>query len=156
MVQVVKFSNIQVSYCMAEENTFSKTFSFLQRFGDQPPGHSNMGRSSTEASASSQSHDSATPKRYQRELSPSGQQCTVLVTGVPTDASEELLTDYFENTRRSKGGPVSKVDINRERQTCLVTFESPDGRLTSLNACTGIDCFRMGINITAQERNYLN
>ena len=36
--------------------------------------------------------------------------------------------DYFENQRRSNGGPVSSVVMKRDLQMCLVTFESPDGK----------------------------
>ena len=48
---------------------------------------------------------------------------------LPADATKDVLTNYFENARRSKGGPVTRVDINPELQTCLITFENPDGRL---------------------------
>ena len=54
-------------------------------------------------------------------------QCTVEVYGLPPGASEDLVTNYFENARRSKGGPVSAVVMEPEHQKCLVTFESPDG-----------------------------
>lgn len=56
------------------------------------------------------------------------QQCTVKVTDLPTEVTEDVLTNYFENERRSKGGPVSRVDIDRDHQTCWITFESPGGR----------------------------
>lgn len=98
----------------------SELFHFLQRFENQPGSdRENRRRSCPEVSD---------PRRRRSELSPAVRQSTVLVTGLTTDLSEDDLTDYFENVRRSKGGPVSKVDINRERQTCFVTFESPDGK----------------------------
>ncbi|XP_078364642.1 protein mono-ADP-ribosyltransferase PARP14-like isoform X2 [Oculina patagonica] len=52
-------------------------------------------------------------------------QCKVEVHGLPPGASEDLVTNYFENTKRSKGGPVSAVVMEPELQKCLVTFESP-------------------------------
>ena len=55
------------------------------------------------------------------------QQCTVKVTGLLADTSEDLLRNYFENKRRSRGGPVSSVDVDRERQECFITFESSNG-----------------------------
>lgn len=79
------------------------------------------------ASASPQLEDETTKKIYLSEKS-SVQQCTVKVTNLPTDATEDVLINYFENTRRSKGGPVSLVDVDREHHTCLITFENPDGR----------------------------
>ena len=56
------------------------------------------------------------------------QQCTVKVTGLSEKISKDLLTNYFENVRRSKGGPISKINLDSDLQECLITFESPDGR----------------------------
>ena len=36
--------------------------------------------------------------------------------------------NYFENAKRSKGGPVSTVVMEPELQKCLVTFESAEGK----------------------------
>ena len=55
-------------------------------------------------------------------------QCTILVAGLPDGATEDLVINYFENRKRSMGGPVSNVEISPELQTCKVTFESSDGR----------------------------
>ena len=57
----------------------------------------------------------------------SNQQCTIEVAGLPDGATEDLVLNYFENTKRSKGGPVTNIVMNPELQTCQVTFESPDG-----------------------------
>ena len=56
------------------------------------------------------------------------EQCTVEVFGLPPGASEDLVINYFENPKRSKGGPVSAVVINPDSQKCLVTFESAEGK----------------------------
>lgn len=40
--------------------------------------------------------------------------------------------NYFENVKRSKGGPVSTVVINPDSQKCLVTFESAEGKAVDL------------------------
>ena len=61
------------------------------------------------------------------ELSTS-QQCSILVQGLQRDATEDLVLNYFENTKRSKGGPVAEVHMNSDSRTCRVIFESPDGR----------------------------
>lgn len=55
------------------------------------------------------------------------EQCTVEVYGLPDGASEDLVVNYFENARRSKGGPVSCVVMQTDFQKCLVTFESAEG-----------------------------
>ena len=49
------------------------------------------------------------------------------VYGLPDGASEDLVVNYFENARRSKGGPVSCVVMQTDFQKCLVTFESAEG-----------------------------
>lgn len=59
-------------------------------------------------------------------------QCTVKVTGLSEDISEDLLTNYFENTKRSKGGPVCSIDIDRDLRECFITFESPEGMSKTL------------------------
>ena len=56
------------------------------------------------------------------------EQCTVEVIGLPPGASEDLVINYFENAKRSKGDPVSTVVINPDSQKCLVTFESAEGK----------------------------
>ena len=58
----------------------------------------------------------------------SSPQCTVQVVGLPDCVTEDLVINYFENRKKSKGGPVSRVVISPDLQTCKVTFESPDGR----------------------------
>ena len=87
------------------------------------------------------SHDPrASPSNRQnntfRELNvkPStSQQCSILVEGLPNDATKDLVLNYFENKRRSKGGPVVDADMNSDSRTCRVIFESPDGRLECTN-----------------------
>ncbi|CAM5107194.1 unnamed protein product [Natator depressus] len=46
------------------------------------------------------------------------------VLGVPPDVEEELLVLYFENRRRSGGGPV--LDCRRQGSRAVLTFESPE------------------------------
>ena len=66
------------------------------------------------------------------------EQCTVEVFGLPPGASEDLVINYFENARRSKGGPVSAVVINPDSQKCLVTFESAEGKSGDLTRFQGL------------------
>ena len=55
------------------------------------------------------------------------QQSSILVEGLPCDATEDLVLNYFENIRRSKGGPVVDVHMSSDSRRCRVIFESPDG-----------------------------
>ncbi|KAL3863199.1 hypothetical protein ACJMK2_004965 [Sinanodonta woodiana] len=47
----------------------------------------------------------------------------VLVTNLATKTSEDTLQLYFENARRSGGGSVEKVEMNKEAGECLIYFE---------------------------------
>lgn len=49
----------------------------------------------------------------------------VAVLGVPSDVADELLVFYFENRRRSGGGPVQSWRRRGGRAT--LTFERPEG-----------------------------
>ena len=53
-------------------------------------------------------------------------QCSVKVTGISRGASEDLL-NYFENSRRSHGGPVADLVFKPSLNIAFVTFESPAG-----------------------------
>ena len=80
------------------------------------------------------------------------EQCTVEVFGLPPGASEDLVMNYFENAKRSKGGPVTNVVINPVCQKCLVTFESAEGKSGDFarfqQLC--ISCYRIGLFIFEQ------
>ena len=65
----------------------------------------------------------------EQTISQSSQQCRIQVEGLPNKATDDLVRNYFENKRRSNGGPVSQVAMNPDSRTCQVTFECPDGRL---------------------------
>ncbi|PFX27306.1 Tripartite motif-containing protein 3 [Stylophora pistillata] len=88
--------------------------------------HQNNRRQRDDASREPPSPQEPTSVTSAQYGSPIPEQCTIEVTGLPEDASEDLVTIYFENTRRSKGGPVSSVVMTPELRKCLVTFESPD------------------------------
>ncbi|XP_068692521.1 protein mono-ADP-ribosyltransferase PARP14-like isoform X2 [Montipora foliosa] len=60
------------------------------------------------------------------KTSQSSQQCRIVVEGLPNNATEDLVWNYFENKRRSNGGPISEVVMNPDSRTCQVTFECPD------------------------------
>lgn len=50
------------------------------------------------------------------------------VSKIPSDATEDALTFFFENTRKSGGGDVEEVDYDEENHTAIVTFEEDDGK----------------------------
>ena len=51
----------------------------------------------------------------------------VKVTGISRGASEDLLLNYFENSRRSHGGPVADLVFKPSLNMAFVTFESAAG-----------------------------
>ncbi|XP_072026036.1 protein mono-ADP-ribosyltransferase PARP14-like [Amphiura filiformis] len=47
----------------------------------------------------------------------------VLVQDLKADTSRDMIELYFENHRKSGGGPVSDVEMNEDENTAFVTFE---------------------------------
>ncbi|KAI8490328.1 positive regulation of interleukin-4-mediated signaling pathway, partial [Branchiostoma belcheri] len=47
----------------------------------------------------------------------------IQVTGIPPKASKDNLYYYFENAKRSGGGPVAEVDLDKDQGTALVLFD---------------------------------
>ena len=58
------------------------------------------------------------------------QTCIVIVRGLPQDSTEDTVLNYFENSKRSKGGAVEEVKI--EGNVARVKFESSEGNLSIL------------------------
>ena len=58
------------------------------------------------------------------------QTCIVIVRGLPQDSTEDTVLNYFENSRRSKGGAVEEVKI--EGNVARVKFESSEGNLNNI------------------------
>ena len=54
-------------------------------------------------------------------------QCAVKVTGISRGTSQDLLLNYFENSRRSHGGPVADLVFKPSLNMAFVTFESAAG-----------------------------
>lgn len=52
---------------------------------------------------------------------------TVMIRNLPLDVSRDVLELYFSNRRRSNGGQVIDVTLNREHQHALVTFADHKG-----------------------------
>lgn len=53
---------------------------------------------------------------------------TIMVTCLAAKTTEDSLWNYFENERRSGGGVVESVTIQRETGTAFVTFKDADGK----------------------------
>lgn len=51
----------------------------------------------------------------------------ILVSNLPSDVTKDTLEYYFENRRKSRGGPVQAVEMN-EDDTCFVYFENYEGK----------------------------
>ena len=51
-----------------------------------------------------------------------------MVTCLAAKTTEDSLWNYFENERRSGGGAVESVTIQRETGTAFVTFKDADGK----------------------------
>ena len=49
----------------------------------------------------------------------------MFIRGLSKDTTEDALLNYFENKRRSGGGPVEEVKISEN--TAQVKFESSEG-----------------------------
>ncbi|XP_053406947.1 uncharacterized protein LOC128559431 isoform X2 [Mercenaria mercenaria] len=47
----------------------------------------------------------------------------IYVENLQTDVSEDVVEIYFDNTKRSNGGPVRNVEMSTDHQSCLVYFE---------------------------------
>jgi hypothetical protein len=52
---------------------------------------------------------------------------TVLISGLHKDCDEEYLKLLFENKEKTGGGPIEDVDIDKSRETALITFTSVEG-----------------------------
>lgn len=53
---------------------------------------------------------------------------TVEVLALPPEVDEELLSLYFENRRRSGGGPL--VSVHKQDDRAVLVFEQAEGKLS--------------------------
>lgn len=53
--------------------------------------------------------------------------CSIRVSSLPPNISEELINDFFENTKRSGGGDVENVSYDETKKTAIITFQDPKG-----------------------------
>lgn len=65
------------------------------------------------------------------------QERTLEVLNLPPEVDQELLTLYFENRRRSGGGPLVSVEKLGDR--AVVVFEEAEGEMQQY-ICSGDNC----------------
>ncbi|XP_062586805.1 uncharacterized protein LOC134248412, partial [Saccostrea cucullata] len=65
-------------------------------------------------------------KNIQEEKQTSDAYDSIKICNLPGSITDDSISDYFENVKRSGGGPVSKVIYDEERKTAFVTFEDPN------------------------------
>ena len=58
--------------------------------------------------------------------------CSIKVKGISRVHSLDTLEYYFENTRRSGGGTITKFETYEEEDFAYVTFEEENGKLFPL------------------------
>jgi len=56
-------------------------------------------------------------------------QSKVVVCGVEQRISENILTMYFENTKRSGGGTIRNLTVLAEEKKAIIEFEDAEGVL---------------------------
>ena len=61
------------------------------------------------------------------EVSPKVKLSKVLVSGVKQKLTKSILTMYFENTKRSGGGPISKLTMLEEEEKAVIDFVDAEG-----------------------------
>ena len=62
----------------------------------------------------------------------------VLVRGISQTTTKELLTMFFQSTKRSGGGPLENVDYRTFKSEATLTFYNTEGTL-------GMICLLLGI-----------
>lgn len=60
---------------------------------------------------------------------------TVEVLLLPKDVDEELLSLYFENKRRSGGGPL--ISVEKKDGRAILVFEDAEGKQKTRHNCLG-------------------
>jgi len=52
--------------------------------------------------------------------------CAIQVTGILTSHSRDYISLYFENNKRSGGGPIDELVVDHDKGTAVITFTSSD------------------------------
>ena len=51
----------------------------------------------------------------------------IKVSNIPQGSSEDLLTNFFENKRRSGGDDIDEIEYDEGTRTAIITFKDPEG-----------------------------
>ena len=54
--------------------------------------------------------------------------CTVEVTGDSIAFDKEIMEVYFENTKKSGGGKITKIEVMEEARMTLISFAEKRGK----------------------------
>ena len=55
----------------------------------------------------------------------------ILVSGIEPKLTQEMVTMYFENVKRSGGGRTQNVTMLSDEQKAIIEFDKPEGMLTT-------------------------
>ena len=51
--------------------------------------------------------------------------CAIQVSGILASHTDEYISLYFESNKRSGGGPIIELVVDREKGTAVITFTNP-------------------------------
>ena len=76
---------------------------------------------------------------------------TVVVSGFNDGAKETLIRMYFENVKKSGGGPIQEIQMHPDKKQAVVTFKDEAGLSNSsttcvclVHSCTIVSADKMG------------
>ena len=58
------------------------------------------------------------------ESQPDVDVCAVQLSGITSSHTKDLITLYFENSKRSGGGLIDEVIVDADKGTAVITFAS--------------------------------
>jgi len=59
--------------------------------------------------------------------------CAIEVAGILKEWTNDSLGLFFENGKRSGGGPIEKIVIDAEQRVAIITFESAEGKFVQVS-----------------------
>lgn len=74
----------------------------------------------------------------------------ILVRGLAANTSKDMMELYFENHRKSGGGPVLDVELNNEENCAIVVFEDYSSKYGLCMIC------RMSIDMIVKSYQKFN
>ncbi|XP_025093181.1 uncharacterized protein LOC112563487 isoform X3 [Pomacea canaliculata] len=93
-------------------------------------------------------HEGATKaSASETEQMMSKESCTVEVCGLSKQTSEETVVFYFENKRRSGGGPIQEIKRDLQHGRALITFEDHEAVKRVLEKKHTIDGKELQVNV---------